>query len=445
MIDFMLLAFMSKNSKNGAGNTNINSSLVLDLEHLMLWHDVTYYDSITTAIGDITNNTIGENSSNVDEENKVAVYVDGGIPHVVLLKNCDVTSTINITTDMCIVLNGHKLSSKDITTMNIQCDKVMIDGRVSGSTISVSTDTQANHVSAINLSSGSCHINGGTFDSTTFHAGERNNPHGMIVANSGTNITIDNAKLIAKDESGAINCICMKENSTLVANNCTIEAMSKTGLSPDAIYSYGNIEMSNCNIIGYSNHVANAAGNDYGATSRGVNCPGGSAKFINCHVKGTHSGMTIKGDLYVDGCVFESYSHGGIYIGSTGKTVYLRNSVIQQCEMPNGYIADNVAGTNNAGMYVGGASNITIYVDNCKFYGIQQPIVLRGSSGEQNNSLYISNSYINLNYQNYGIRNDGSHMTYFGVGNNFNETNLKYNRNYEITEEDYKDVMPTQI
>lgn len=424
---------------------NIQCKLSLDLENLMLWHDFIYYDTIEQAIDDIMANTIGEKSTTDNTNSRVVIYIDEGVPHLVLLKSCNILSTINVTTDMVFVLNGHKLISNDVTAIKIQSNKVVIDGRVSGGKVDVLTSIPAQNISAIHLVGGNCIINGGEFNSLTLTAGTRANPNGMIIAESGTKLIIDNAKLLAKDNNGgAINSIFMHESSTLKATNCIIEADSKDGLSPDAIYSYGDIELISCNIVGKSNHVANSAGNDYGATSRGVNSQSGSVKVINCYVAGTHSGMTVKGNLYAEGCVFESYSHGGIYVATGGKNAYLSNCIIQQCKMFDGYISDTIAGTNNAGVYIGGASNINVYVDSCKFYGIQQPIVLRASSGEKNNHLYISNSYINLDYKNYGIRNDGTHYVYFGIGNNFGASNLRYKRNYEETEKDYSEFIPCE-
>ena len=430
---------------SGSDIGNIHSKLSLDLESLMRWHDFIYYDTIEQAIDDIMANTIGEKSTTDNTNSKVVVYIDEGIPHLVLLENCNILSTIDVTVDMVLILNGCKLTVNATNAIKIQSNKVTIDGRVNGSKIDISSSVPAQNISAIHLVSGNCIINGGEFNSLTLGAGTRANPNGMIIAESGTNLIIDNAKLLAKDNNvGAINAIFMHENSTLYSTNCIIEADSKDGLSPDAIYSYGDIELINCNIVGKSNHVANSTGKDYGATSRGINSQGGSVKAINCYVAGTHSGMTVKGNLYVEGCVFESYSHGGIYVSTGGKDVYLSNCIIQQCKMFDGYVADTIAGTNNAGVYIGGASNINLYVDNCKFYGIQQPIVLRGSSGESNNRLYISNSYINLNYKNYGIRNDGSNYTYFGIGNNFGVNNLRYKRNYEETGADYSEFIPCE-
>ena len=78
-----------------------------------------------------------------------------------------------------------------------------------------------------------------------------------------------------------------------------------------------------------------------------------------------------------------------------------------------------------------------IYIDSCQFFGVQQPIVMKDNAGNGNNSLYISRSSINLDYTHYGVRNDGSSHITFGVGNNFDEKNLKYNRNFTHTEDIY--------
>ena len=72
--------------------------------------------------------------------------------------------------------------------------------------------------------------------------------------------------------------------------------------------------------------------------------------------------------------------------------------------MKNNYIDDGVAGTNKAGAYIGGASNITVYIDNCNFSGNYYPFVMRSSGYkvdgvkhyESNISVYISNSSIHF-------------------------------------------------
>ena len=67
-------------------------------------------------------------------------------------------------------------------------------------------------------------------------------------------------------------------------------------------------------------------------------------------------------------------------------------------------------------------------MDNCKIYGLNQPIVMRGSAGEENNKLYISNSTIDFDKANDGAKirvDDITFRLYIGSGNNFNVSNVK--------------------
>ena len=76
---------------------------------------------------------------------------------------------------------------------------------------------------------------------------------------------------------------------------------------------------------------------------------------------------------------------------------------------------------------MGGAdsNNITVYMDNCDIYGSANQIVLRGTSNEKNNSLYISNSTIHdLDGNNIAVHIDNdTHRLYIGKGNNFTASN----------------------
>jgi hypothetical protein len=153
------------------------------------------------------------------------------------------------------------------------------------------------------------------------------------------------------------------------------------------------MNINNSSIIADSDHTANAAGNDYGTTSRAIYSEG-ILNIKDCYVYGTHSGVTYKGNyLTIDGGTYEGYSHGGLYLrGGTNK---IKNATIKECDLHDGYIDDGVAGTNYAGMYVGGGQYISVYFDNCDMIAQIQPIVVRDNSAEINNTLFISNSRIN--------------------------------------------------
>ena len=422
---------------------DISSRLVLDLTFLARWHKFNYYSTIETAFIDIETDATGTNVTEDTDNAEVGVYISGGKTYIVLLKDCTIESKITITKNVCITMEGHTLVSTDTKVFEIQAEEVVIDGRVEGSKIEIVGDESKTEVVAVDIISGVCLINGLTINGTNFTNGADANsvPSGIIVVGSGAKLDIQNAKLYSNNPTtGAITTILINEGAILNCYNCIIESKCKLGFA-FGIYGSGRVELSNCSIRGMSDHTGNKAGNNYGRTSRAIYFTAGSIRLISCYAYGTHSGMVIKGDIIAEDCLFESYSHGGMYISAPNSNIFLKDSIIQQCVMLEGYEADNVAGTNNAGIYIGGASNVNLYVDNCKFYGKQQPIVLRGSSGESNNHLYISNSCINLDYLNYGIRNDGSNQTHFGIGNNFDSTNMRYNRNWEYTGLNYREVM----
>lgn len=143
---------------------------------------------------------------------------------------------------------------------------------------------------------------------------------------------------------------------------------------------------------------------------------------------GTHSGVQNQGTLYVNGGTYEGYGHGGFYFTESGTTSYVRNATIRECAMPNGYSdLDTDGGCNYAGFYIGGdvdENNITVYMDNCDIYGSKRPFVFRGTDGEQNNTVYISNSRINKDYTEIGIRIDNdTHRLYIGQNCNFDISN----------------------
>jgi hypothetical protein len=129
------------------------------------------------------------------------------------------------------------------------------------------------------------------------------------------------------------------------------------------------------------------------------------------------------GTLYINGGTYEGYGHGGIYF-NVGTTAYVRNATIKDNpKMPEGYTA--TANHNGAGFYIGSGDNIKVYMDNCKIYGTASQIVLRGSSGEQNNTLYISRSKLydlDGDYLSVRIDND-THKLYIGKGSNFTAEN----------------------
>ncbi|MBP3619464.1 MAG: hypothetical protein J6J24_02255 [Clostridia bacterium] len=87
-------------------------------------------------------------------------------------------------------------------------------------------------------------------------------------------------------------------------------------------------------------------------------------------------------------------------------------------------------------MYVGGADNIIVYMNNCVFTGAFYPFVMKkGCSG---NKVYVSNSVATEGFTKY-IRLDTTDNTlYIGKGNNFDIKTSCYQEGAAVeTGEDY--------
>lgn len=395
-----------------------------------------YYSSIEDALQAIGNNSIEENANQNHLNSEVAIYIKDHIPHVVLLKDLTIAEKLTVSKDTYIELNGKQLTSTSNTVIEMQAGNLYIDGLIAGSGIQKYAQNEESSATLIHITGGNCTINGGTYYNSTHGLGTKNSPNANIVVGTGSNLIINDATMKAFDDNGgAVSAILVEENATLVGKNCIIEADSKTGLDAVALYSYGNVTLTTCNITGKADHTANATGKDYGTTSRGIYAKGGSLTVNDCYVYGMHAGMTVQCDLTVNGGTYDGYSHGGIYFAGTNKTAKIFNAQLRDAKLLEGYIDDGVAGTNNAGLYIGGATNMKVYMDNCYIYGKAQPIVMKANAATS--YLYISNSTINLDYTHRGIRNDSSNYVYFGKGNNFGADDLEYKRNYEETSEEY--------
>ena len=317
----------------------------------------------------------GDNGTDAQQtETKVAVYEKNGVPHIVLLEDMIIGEKLAVTKDVCIELNGRTMSS-------------------TGDVV-------------IEVSGGSLHIEG---------------QNGSI-------------KISNEQKSITVSAINVNEGAALTAVDCTVEADCKKGFAY-GIHSFGDVTLTRCRVIGKADHTANAAGTDYGTTSKAVWAEAGSLVVNDCYAYGMHSGMTVKCDLTVNGGKYDGYSHGGIYFAGQDKTARIYNAKLNDASLLEGYISDTVAGTNHAGMYIGGATNMKVYMDNCEIYGYSQPIVMKNNAATS--YLYISNSKMNKDYTHRGIRNGSSNYVYFGKGNEFGPEVLETKHNYEETTDVY--------
>lgn len=346
-------------------------------------------------------------------EGLIKAIEEGGT--VVLSKNITLNTRVTVTKDVTINLNGYKITCTDKVAIDTSADSpatITIDGRIKGSTIEVS-ETGGN-ARAIQAKAGSTvNVLGGTY------IGKSNGGNGSVIyAASGATLNISDATVIATETSGTIRGFSISSGATATITNCEITATTSSAKSY-GVYNSGKTTIVGCTINAYSNYDSSADNLSQGV----LNYYNAELMLVDCYVSGTHSGVQNVGTLSVNGGTYEGYAHGGFYFSGEGTVSYISNATIRESEMPDDYTSNGVA--NYAGFYMGGNSNITVYMDNCDIFGSVQTIVMRGGVEEQNNSLYISNSTINLDGVTIRVGNNSNttNRLYLGAGNNFTADN----------------------
>lgn len=382
-----------------------------------------YYSSLTSAVtgtdadGDADAST-GRVAVTSDEET--------GRRTVKLLDDFDLASTtLNIEEGLTLDLNGHEVIATVSPAIRTNSTNVIIDGSTPGSAVTVTAAAgSGSGATTLSVKTGELTVNGGTYTSNQTNAGSVTSYKYGVYTYANTTLNINNATVIAT-ESG-------------------------TGFV-NAIHAKGDVVINNSTIIGEADYKGNAAEDNYGSASRAIYSEG-SLELYDCYVWGAHSGVATKGTVYVNGGTYEGYGHGAFYLMGSDTTHHFYNANLNWAPMREGIEADTVAGTNGAGLYIGGGSRITTYFDNCKFNmvdgegatwdGVRLPlygIVMRTSGGESNSVVYISNSYVEeANTQMFRGPGANKHTVYNGVGNDWSNATVvhKTNSTYFIDTED---------
>ena len=397
---------------------------LVGLDHLLHRHSsVIYYGTLHSAVEDINNGTVGDKAQKSRWGAVAAIDTDEHGAYIVkLLKDIQITYDVPISADMTICLNGHTLSGNCKAVLDILEGNVIIDGQVKNSAIT-NHRTDGGNTRPIQVRTGRLTILGGTYTA------DLNSADGTaigIMANA--TIEIKDATIAATNTAGTAQALQLHADSTQVISNCQIVAEGRTVVI--GINNRGTAKLLETHVTALSDYAVTENGDMYAATAIGIqNYPSGTLTLENCNVSGIHSGVQNQGTLSVTGGIYEGYGHGGFYFSGDGtqNTAHVHGAIIRQCAMPTGY-EDMGAETTQAGFYIGGSKNsnhIRVYLDGCDIYGAQYPFVLRGTSGETDNALYISNSKVNLDGT-YGIRLDNpSHKLYIGTGCNFDASHVK--------------------
>ena len=409
--------------ENYLGNLNIPS--IADLENK---YQFVYFSTLGNAVNAVNNNTI--DNYDADKETAAAgVYIDENENiNVVLLK--DVEEKVSVASNMTINLGGHTLSSTVGSALMINSGKVHVDGRIDGSTIIANApDGVSPRAIAINTN-GDVSVEGGTY------IGSGTNKASTAILCLGK-LTINNATAIGRTTAAFTHGISMSSSSSSAnITNCKIYIYADKGEN-DGVHvqeAYA-VTISDSEIKTYSHYKSktntDTGTNHYSVSATGIKQSGtGVVTLNNCYVMGTHSGVETCGTLYVNGGIYEGYGHGGFYVQGRNATTYIRNAIIRECDMPEGYETDIYS--NRTGAYFGYNNGITVYVDNCGFVGQTWPFVIKG--GSEATTVYVSNSTIDGG----SIRIDtDSHRLYIGAGNNFTAENTQRPTSVITTDETY--------
>lgn len=366
---------------------------------------IAYYDDIHDASLDIENQEIGKRAMN-DHSLATIMVKNGECPEIVLLNN--VTSNKQLALSNTILnLNGYELS--------FYCDeglilskKSQIIGTVQGSKLTI-TNTNGATLITVNRT-GNVTINGGEY----IVSSKAENLMGIHVFGK-ANIQNANIKIDGSNDENINVASGIYANlfSKINVNDCNINVNIQNG-EAYGIFSRDYAEVSNSNIVALSNYMSNEV--DF--TILSIGCYSEEfLKLTNCNITGIHSGVNSLGTVEIDGGTYSGFGHGGVYFSGASSTAYAKNASFLEISMPEGYQTYGPQST-HAGFYIGGGEkqdNIVVYMDNCYVESTGHAFVLRGSSGEQNNSLYISNTTLNVKHVR--IDND-THKLYVGVGCN---------------------------
>lgn len=224
----------------------------------------------------------------------------------------------------------------------------------------------------------------------------------------------------------------------LTVSDCTIVATSHKGATPSsagiAVNTGAVLRVKDSQILADSTPIGDNPGNNTLGISNY-----GTAYLENNSVSANHSGVQNAGKLYVNGGRYNGYCHGGFYFthGPEGEA-FVNDAILQGGRYDGIFdyseVPDNIKyGT----MYIGGGtgannSNITAYLDGCVFdtSDCHRAIIIRGSLGEQNNTLNISNCLLTDGTLDTGtIRIDNETMK-LNIGRGCNTTSDMFKNGY---------------
>ena len=429
--------------------------------------DSAKYNSIEDALND----------KNRVANGKVTTHIVGDAINIILLDNIASASTINITKDCTLHLNGKKLSfTASGAYLNINtASAVTINGEVAGSEITknisngtneklvASTGTALNLVGGTysmygtysgnanvifaegsatkanltgcnviaNVSApsfiygimfdGSCTIDNCTFDVTTQNAQ-------WCIAIATAYSTSDNISVQMNDSTVTVKSSCPNSyvygidvGAAASIENCAISCIS-SGLKSNTLGIYiGNTvyaTINNCDIKTDGNGDADGA--VYLASA--ISSIKGSTLTVNGgYYFGTREALSLIGTARINGGIYEGCQHGGCYM--QGADIKVKNATFSNIE----YTGDCGWDDSHFGaVYCGGSSgNANVSFDNCRFES-EVSTSHAVTAKYTNTKVYLSNSIIDGIFGD-DLRADESCVIYVGKNVFYNASKVTDN------------------
>jgi hypothetical protein len=357
-----------------------------------------YYDGLHSVSYDLMNDGIGTRRNLKYLSN---VIVDNNEEQIRIKLLDDIVIDVSLTFENAIIdLNGNIITLIDDGRILLKDNTVLTNGTI----ISKVEEDNTTLISAGRLSN--CEIN-----KLNLFVDSKVSTVGISAYG---NLILSESNIGMKSTDGGVIGVDGNIFSHVEIKNTNIVTESKQGKSIGFSSSESGI-IRNSKITSYSSYTSNEKG--FISYSIGV-LSSGNLEIESSHIIGIHSGVNSTGNLIVNGGIYEGYGHGGIYASGTNSLVHIVDATIKSCDFPNEFEEPIVSKT-NCGMYVGGGvkcDNIKVYMNNCTISGLKYSIALRGSSGEQNNHIYISNCVLK---QEIRIDNN-SHKIFVGQNNELN-------------------------
>ena len=447
---------------------------------------VRYYSDLSTAITDI-NNGVATNALADSDNAKVSVFTaHTGVLTVMLLNDVSESVAITVNKDIDLVLNGKALNlitAAAVLTFGVGT-KCRINGEVVGSSVVMDGVSATANTAMITTNGDLLEIHGGEYK---IHMNNTKRVSCIVAGASCGKLLMSAANMhVYNDGVGQCRILQSQAKKSLIEN---VHGIGVSGSIIYGIFLGGDMEVRNSEInvrggtegaYGVSTYdgfdfkindsrllaVSNVkkaiaiwtkpeartyAENTYMFTDS-PDCHAdsgnhalavlsqGETHLTNCVCVGTHSAaMTTEGTLYINGGEFTGFCHGGVYVSTSECDVFINDAIVRCGNYEGEFDYSGKTAEIYGSMYICGSANsnnITAYLDGCTIeHNGEHPIVMRGTDGEQNNTINISNS--NIGGGTIRIDNDTLKLN-VGIGTNITTDMIENPARAEFTGELYR-------